>query len=526
MPNRIQQSRPFEHLDALLTDAAARHGARTALTMLRGESREEISYALLAGRVAALRAAWLAEGFGGGSILLLGSGDADTVTAFLAIASGVGRVLTVPQKTEADMLNRLIKRVGAVAAVGKDRPTGLDGHLPFIKLDRLHEWVERGELLIAETNGETAMQTDPEAPAVLYPVTGGHCVALSQKNLCAALDALACAMRFDETDVFLSVLPLSEPLGMQCGVLLPLFCGGSAVLGNSVRRLLDDMRSTAPTVLLCPPRTVEVLHGHIRSEWKKQGEERRMLAAMRSTDLLAEPMRAAAKRSTFPLIHKMLGDRLRLFLSTGLVLSEASREMRALGFSVLLGYADPACAGFVTVEREGNIREGAMGMPMMSHLLDVCRAREDGVGEIRVRGSAVMQGYHGEKTPEDVLCDGWLYTGALGSLDRDGFLYVRGRVDESIQTEGGRVIPREVEHALRQFAFVKDCRIVKGEDGAPKALILPDYHRLASIPDCKYPSERLSRELARAVAEVNSETPRARQIRTWQTVSEGFARKK
>ncbi len=519
MPYRIYPSRRVETLDALLTDTAALHGERTALLQLRGESRETVSYALLAKRVAALRAAWLAEDFGGASVLLLCSNDIDTVTAFLALASGGGRVVPVSPELRPDALLRLAERTGAAAVIGKTPAAGLGKRLPFLRLDRLHEWVERGEELLVTRE---APPPDPDAPAVLYPVSGGRCVSLSQRTLCAGLSAIQEAVRLDENDVFLSVPPIESALGMQCGVLLPLSFGGCAVLGGSVRKLLADMRSSAPTVLLCPPRTVEVLHGHIQGEWKKQGEERRMLAAMRSTDLLAEPMRQAAKSRTFPLIHKMLGGRLRLFLTAGTAQAEAAAGMRSLGFSVLSGYACPECAGFVTLEREGLLCEGASGIPVSSILLDVCNAREDGVGEVRVRGESVMQGYYNEGTPCDALRDGWFYTGVLGALDTDGSLYVRGSVAASIPTEGGRVLPTEVADALRRFAFVRDCRIVKGADGLPMALILPDYKRLFEIPDCKYPNERLSRELARAVAEVNSGTPRARHIRSWRIVTEEF----
>src|SRR5690606_14612660 len=87
------------------------------------------------------------------------------------------------------------------------------------------------------------------------------------------------------------------------------------------------------------------------------------------------------------------------------------------------------------------------------------------VGEIRVRGPQIMRGYRNR--PDEtagVLRGGWLYTGDMGELDDDGYLYIRGRRKEMILVSGYNVFPREVEEALHAHADVREAAVVGRPD--------------------------------------------------------------
>jgi long-chain acyl-CoA synthetase len=86
-------------------------------------------------------------------------------------------------------------------------------------------------------------------------------------------------------------------------------------------------------------------------------------------------------------------------------------------------------------------------------------------GEIRLRGPQVMQGYRNR--PQETaatLRDGWLYTGDIGLLDEDGYLFITGRKKEMIIVSGFNVFPREVEELLYQHAAVKEAAVVGRPD--------------------------------------------------------------
>jgi len=83
------------------------------------------------------------------------------------------------------------------------------------------------------------------------------------------------------------------------------------------------------------------------------------------------------------------------------------------------------------------------------------------VGEIAIKGPAVSPGYwDNEAATKETFRDGWLYTGDLGYLDEDGFLYVAGRQKDMIITGGMNVYPSEVEHVLLQHWAIEEVAVI------------------------------------------------------------------
>ena len=98
------------------------------------------------------------------------------------------------------------------------------------------------------------------------------------------------------------------------------------------------------------------------------------------------------------------------------------------------------------------------------------------VGEIIIRGPQIMIGYW--KRPEDTaetLRDGWLYTGDLGKIDKEGYLYIVDRKKEIIKCLGFTIGPADLEAVLLQHPCVKDCAVIGKPDSAageiPKAYV-------------------------------------------------------
>jgi fatty-acyl-CoA synthase len=83
------------------------------------------------------------------------------------------------------------------------------------------------------------------------------------------------------------------------------------------------------------------------------------------------------------------------------------------------------------------------------------------VGEVTIRGSHHMTGYHGlEDATAEALRDGWLWTKDIGTIDEEGFVHLLGRRDEMINSGGFNISPREVEHVLQDHPEVVDCVVV------------------------------------------------------------------
>ena len=107
------------------------------------------------------------------------------------------------------------------------------------------------------------------------------------------------------------------------------------------------------------------------------------------------------------------------------------------------------------------------------------------VGEILVRGTNVMLGYYKnpEATKEAFTDDGWLHTGDLGVLDKDGFLYIRGRSKTMLLSSNGQnIYPEEIETVLNNLPYVTESLIVSREDAVTHkyllvAMVYPAYER-------------------------------------------------
>jgi long-chain acyl-CoA synthetase len=316
----------------------------------------------------------------------------------------------------------------------------------------------------------------------------------------------------DEKDVFLSILPLHHAYESTCGFLCPLSRGAEIAFSEGLRYVMKNMREVRPTVILCVPLFLETLYRKIQSTLCKNGLESKIKLAISVTDtVVSEKLRPATKKKVFADIHKNFGGRLRALISGGASADpDVIKGLRAFGLAAYQGYGLTECAPLVAINRDGFFCDKAAGLATPNTLLDIYEAHGDGIGEIRFRGDNVMLGYYKNPTATaEVIRDGWLYTGDLGFMDEDGFLYVTGRKKNLIVTAGGNnIFPEELEYRLNKTPFVKESLIV-GCNNSKKhfceivAVLYPDFEKLEAAYGVDYSAERLRLEMKKAISEVN-----------------------
>ena len=155
--------------------------------------------------------------------------------------------------------------------------------------------------------------------------------------------------------------------------------------------------------------------------------------------------------------------------------------LHSIKFRYTIGYGMTECGPLIAYEPWDTFRQGSVG-----RIVDRMEARIDSsdpvneVGEILVKGMNVMLGYY--KNPEATQAvmtdDGWMHTGDLGTIDQDGFLYIRGRCKTMILGPSGQnIYPEEIEDKLNNMPCVAESLIIS-QGGKLVALIYPDWEQV------------------------------------------------
>ena len=417
----------------------------------------------------------------GRHIALLGPSSAAWLAAYFAVLSA-GRVIVplhdgmqLPELEDclglADCgLLLYEERRGETAAL-------LAKAIPGLMLLELHAFLEK----LREETRESLPKLEPQAAAAMYFTSGTtgkpRCVILTHRNMGAQISAVTEVLPLSETDVGLSLLPLSHTFEMMTHVAGALHCGGTLYLNESVRTVKKNLREKRPTVLVTVPLILQTLHKEILNTARKQGRLEQLQKAVRLSGSLQKVGLDMSGR-LFGEVTALLGGRLHTIICGGAALDpELIRFFRALGIEVLQGYGITECSPVVSVNRPGKNVVGSVGQP-----LPCCEVKLDG-REICVRGDSVSPGYYRDaQATAESFRDGWFHTGDLGRLDRKGNLFFEGRIKNLIiLANGENVSPEELEEKLYQTEGILDAAVYE-KDGRITAELFVDRTLIPDIP--------------------------------------------
>ncbi|UCE28358.1 MAG: AMP-binding protein [Candidatus Coatesbacteria bacterium] len=313
-------------------------------------------------------------------------------------------------------------------------------------------------------------------------------VILTHRNLGANANQVYTCLPFTGDDVFLSLLPLHHTFEAMTGMFAPMSVGCSITYARSFKskEIIEDIRDTGVSVMCGVPLLYEkMLAGIFRAVNEKGGLTKvifySMLSLVRAVYFLTGQNIGFA---LFKGLRKKAGlDSLKLFVSGAAPLQpHISEKFYFLGLPLLQGYGLTEASPVVSVNPYNRIKFASSGPPIPGVEVRVNDPGADGEGEIIIRGDNVMEGYYRDPTATaETLRDNWLYTGDAGWIDRDGYLYITGRVKNVIVTPSGKNIhPEEVEADIAASPFVSEvmvCSITGKKSGREEvgAVIYPDF---------------------------------------------------
>ena len=159
------------------------------------------------------------------------------------------------------------------------------------------------------------------------------------------------------------------------------------------------------------------------------------------------------------------------------------------------------CAPLISFSPDNEFKAGSVGRYLKGLLEVKIDSPEPSrtAGEILVRGEHVMLGYYKNgKATFDVLKDGWLHTGDMGTMDEDGTIYIRGRSKTMILGQSGQnIYPEEIEAKLNNLYLVMESLV----EGRLVALVYPDFDQAQADG---VDNEQLSEIMKRNLEELNT----------------------
>ncbi|MGB2706321.1 MAG: AMP-binding protein [Candidatus Omnitrophota bacterium] len=306
-------------------------------------------------------------------------------------------------------------------------------------------------------------------------------VMLSHKNLLSNCESLYGLNLVSQKDSVISILPLHHAFPLTVTMILPLLYGGRIFYPGTMRGedLLKAMQEINPTVFVAVPQIFYLLCQKSAERLKKIPFPFSFLFKIIVGFLykLRDKTGVNLTRLLFRGLHRKFGGRLRLFVSGGAKLDEdVERTLFKFGFTILDGYGLTETSPVLTMNPLKKPKIGSVGLPIPGVELKIKDKDKSGVGEVIVRGRNVMQGYYRrEDLTAEVIKDGWFHTGDLGYIDKDGYLFLTGRLKEVIVLSSGlNIYPEEIEEAYSKHAPVKEMCVfeVSTRKGPEKALVL------------------------------------------------------
>ncbi len=503
----LYEVRKISNLKDMIEQSAAIYSDKAAfLTKPKsGGDYVPISYRKFKEDIDALGTALLSLNLKGKKIAIIGENRYEWSTSYLAVCNGAGIAVPLdkelPQneienclvRSEADAIiysGTVLKNIEKIFQnissckyfINMDLEEDAEGQLSYTKLQ------QKGAELIASGNKEfTGSVIDNEALGVLLFTSGttdkSKAVMLSHRNIAENLMAMCSMLYIDEKDVFLSLLPMHHTYECTCGFLCQMYRGCTVAFCEGLRHIVKNLKESKCTVMNGVPLVFESIYKQLMNQVaKKPGGPKKLKLGIRLSKL-AGVFGVDIKRKLFAEIHNGLGGHLRLFISGAAAIDPlVAKGFREIGIKLVQGYGLTECAPIVALNRDCWFKDDAAGLPLPGLKVVIDSPNNEGIGEIKVQGPSVMQGYYENKEATDAaIRDGWFYTGDMGFMDSDGFVHITGRKKNVIITKNGKnVYPEEIETLLNRSDYIKESLVygIEGKDDVVVcAQIVPDLEK-------------------------------------------------
>ncbi len=394
-------------------------------------------------------------------VTYLASATSDLISVPLDKSLPINEFEDLIARAEADILVYDMKHDEYAKAISQKENTTVK-HFVCMDVD-FNDCIEKGKkLLLKKDNKYDKVKIDHDKMRFMLFTSGttsaSKCVMLSHKNICSNIEAITKALDVSVNDTMLSFLPAHHTFECTAGFLYPISVGAKIAFCDGLRHLVDNMKEYEITAMISVPLLYEGIYKKLWKQIEVSKKETQIKVALKASEALLR-VGIDMRKHLFKQIHEALGGKIRLLVSGAAAIDPTiAKAYNDFGFTMYQGYGLTETSPVVSVEREGYTRNKSVGIPLDKVEVKVDNPAEDGIGELLVKAPSVMLGYYqDEEATKDVLQHGWFHTGDLGKIDKDGFIYITGRMKNVIVLKNGKnVFPEEIEVLINRLDFVKE----------------------------------------------------------------------
>ena len=525
---------------------AARYGDRPLIHYPDGKAWKTATWADMRGKVLSVASALIDAGIKPGDhVILIGPNSIEWLYCDFGIQSTGAIAVPIYSGTVPEVAQTIAANCEAVVAIASDAKMAsklktTDKLRTIVTMDEeVTKWIGQPPSRVADVIGRLEAIKPDDVCTIVYTsgTTGDPKGAeLAHRNVVDATRAAIKVHPLSEADFTLSWLPFSHVFERINGTFTVLLFGGTMWLSRGVEHLANDLAEVQPTILLSVPRVYEKMHARVMDLVRDAPKIRQTLFRWavgvgtrfshesHPGPLLQAQHRLAERLVLGPLRKRLVGGRLRFFISGGAALAREIEEFFwAIGVPILNGWGMTETSSGVCSNTLIQHRFLTVGKPFPGIEL---KLEKD--GEILVLGPGNMLAYHNNPVATaEMLDNGWIRTGDIGEIDSDGFLKITDRKKDLIKTAVGKyVAPQQLEFEIQRDDLVEQAVIIGESKPYVTALIVPDWgavtKRIPGRPEQLVDDKRVIELIEQVVDGVNKRVGNWEAIKYFTLLPRGF----
>ena len=485
----------------------------------------------------------VALGHTGKRIAIIGKNSYEWYMSYYSVLCGLGIVVPLDkglpyEETETSLIKSksdiLLFDKTHLDLVEKLRENGTTAVTDYYSLEEIegytsvYDIIKKGCAEMSSGNEDFLdLPINEDAMSVLLFTSGttskAKAVMLSQHNILSNIYMLDRVEDIRHGDVNMAFLPYHHTFGSS-GQTMMISQGTTTVFCDGLKYIQKNIQEYHVTVFVCVPLLIEAMYKRIQMAIDKQGKRKVFERGLKISSFLRK-FHIDIRRRLFKDILNELGGKLRYIVSGASALDpEVTRGFEAIGINVVQGYGMTEASPVIAGENPKNKCAGSIGYSMPDLDLVLAEQNDEGIGELICRGPNVMLGYYEDQEATDaILIDGWLHTGDLASLDKDGHIFIRGRQKNVIVLKNGKnVYPEELEDLIDNLPYVQECMVFgekRRKDGDSKDLTL-SVRIVYDKDQIDVSGDELEKMVRSDIDKINDTLPSYKQIRRFELTDE------